>query len=110
MKNKKQVFGIAFVAQAVGCFLLSIIFWNRNKGLAKAFGFVSVFGIAAGTYFLLSDGVHRKLASCLCDTDETDDDFEDFDVCEDDILCTFEGDSAEEPAENDEAPAEGSAE
>lgn len=91
MKNKKQVFGIAFVAQALTCLVLSIILWNKNKVLARTFAAVSALGGVAGTYFLLSDRVQKKLASCFSDSDEADDDFEDFDVCEDDILCTFEG-------------------
>ncbi len=91
MKNKKQVFGIAFVAQALTCLVLSIILWNKNKVLARTFAVVSALGGVAGTYFLLSDRIQKKLASCFSDTDEADDDFEDFDVCEDDILCTFEG-------------------
>ena len=84
MKNKKQVFGIAFVAQAVTCLVLSIILWNKNKVLARTFAVVSALGGVAGTYFLLSDRVQKKLASCFSDA-------EDFDVSEDDILCTFEG-------------------
>ncbi len=91
MKNKKQVFGIAFVAQALTCLVLSIILWNKNKVLARTFAVVSALGGVAGTYFLLSDRVQKKLASCFSDGEELEDDFEDFDVCEDDILCTFEG-------------------
>ncbi|MBR6506432.1 MAG: hypothetical protein IKT37_02370 [Clostridia bacterium] len=91
MKNKKQVFGIAFVAQAVTCLVLSIILWNKNKVLARTFAVVSALGGVAGTYFLLSDRVQKKLASCFSDAEDFEDDFEDFDVSEDDILCTFEG-------------------
>ena len=95
MKNKKQVFGIAFVAQAVTCLVLSIILWNKNKVLARTFAVVSALGGVAGTYCLLSDRVQKKLASCFSDADEIEDDFEDFDVCEDDILCTFEDEEAD---------------
>lgn len=91
MKNKKQVFGIAFTVQAITCLLLSIVLWNKNKVMSRVFAVVSALGGLAGTYFLLSEGIHKKLASCFSDSDEADDDFEDFDVCEDDILCTFEG-------------------
>ena len=49
MKNKKQVFGIAFVAQAVTCLVLSIILWNKNKVLARTFAVVSALGGVAGT-------------------------------------------------------------
>lgn len=91
MKNKKQVFGIAFVAQAVTCIVLSIVLWNKNKVLARTFAVVSALGGIAGTYFLLSDRIQKKLASCFSDADEAEDDFENFDVSEDDILCTFEG-------------------
>ncbi|MBE6539599.1 MAG: hypothetical protein E7674_02530 [Ruminococcaceae bacterium] len=97
MKNKKQVFGIAFVAQAVTCLVLSIILWNKNKVLARTFAVVSALGGVAGTYFLLSDRVQKKLASCFSDAEDFEDDFEDFDVCEDDILCTFEGEEDMEP-------------
>ncbi len=97
MKNKKQVFGIAFVAQAVTCLVLSIILWNKNKVLARTFAVVSALGGVAGTYFLLSDRVQKKLASCFSDGEEFEDDFEDFDVSEDDILCTFEGEEDMEP-------------
>ncbi|MBO7162653.1 MAG: hypothetical protein J6W15_07530 [Clostridia bacterium] len=97
MKNKKQVFGIAFVAQALTCLVLSIILWNKNKVLARTFAVVSALGGVAGTYFLLSDRVQKKLASCFSDAEDFEDDFEDFDVCEDDILCTFEGEEDMEP-------------
>ena len=97
MKNKKQVFGIAFVAQAVTCLVLSMILWNKNKVLARTFAVVSALGGVAGTYFLLSDRVQKKLASCFSDAEDFEDDFEDFDVCEDDILCTFEGEEDMEP-------------
>ena len=97
MKHKKQVFGIAFVAQALTCLVLSIILWNKNKVLARTFAVVSALGGVAGTYFLLSDRVQKKLASCFSDAEDFEDDFEDFDVCEDDILCTFEGEEDMEP-------------
>jgi hypothetical protein len=97
MKNKKQVFGIAFVAQALTCLVLSIILWNKNKVLARTFAVVSALGGVAGTYFLLSDIVQKKLASCFSDAEDFEDDFEDFDVSEDDILCTFEGEEDMEP-------------
>ena len=97
MKNKRQVFGIAFVAQALTCLVLSIILWNKNKVLARTFAVVSALGGVAGTYFLLSDRVQKKLASCFSDAEDFEDDFEDFDVSEDDILCTFEGEEDMEP-------------
>ena len=97
MKNKKQVFGIAFVAQALTCLVLSIILWNKNKVLARTFAVVSALGGVAGTYVLLSDRVQKKLASCFSDAEDFEDDFEDFDVSEDDILCTFEGEEDMEP-------------
>jgi hypothetical protein len=97
MKNKKQAFGIAFVAQALTCLVLSIILWNKNKVLARTFAVVSALGGVAGTYFLLSDRVQKKLASCFSDAEDFEDDFEDFDVSEDDILCTFEGEEDMEP-------------
>ena len=93
MKKMKTVIGIALMVKAFAFLALFIIYWSRKRSLAKAFAaFAAVSGVA-GAYCLISE-----LRCCRSigefDEDDIDEDFADLDVCEDDILCSFDEEEA----------------
>ena len=100
MKKFRPILGISLMVQSVTFFILSILNIEKKKSLATAFGIFGVVGGATGAALLYSEYKDRKrLADAEEDFfdefDEFIDDFDDVDVNEDDILCSFEGESAE---------------
>lgn len=95
MKKAKMIIGITLTVQAIACFILFLIYWGKKKSLAKAFAAFAAVGGVVGAYCLISE----LKGKCCADDDEEeiDDDFADLDVCEDDIVCSFdEGEKAAE--------------
>lgn len=100
MKKAKMIIGITLMVQSITFFILFLIYWGKKKNLAKTFAAFAAAGGVVGAFCLVSELKGRK---CCCDSDddEIDEDFADLDVCEDDILCSFDegGNSAEKKAE-----------
>lgn len=101
MKKLKPILAVSLLVQSLTFFVLSLLNIEKKKNLAKAFAAIGVVGGAAGAYLLATELKSRK---CCCEAGACDDfdEFDDLDVCEDDILCSFEDENAEKAEENTE--------
>ncbi|HAN21811.1 MAG TPA: hypothetical protein DCP51_09110 [Clostridiales bacterium] len=107
MKKTKMIIGISLMVQSLAFFILFRIYWGKKKSLAKTFAAFAAAGGVVGAYCLISE--FRGLKCCQnLDDEEIDEDFADLDVCEDDILCSF--DEAEEDSFDTENEADKTAE
>jgi hypothetical protein len=101
MKKTKMIIGISLIVQSITFFILFLIYWNKKRSLAKTFAAFSAAGGAVGAFCLISELKNRKC--CRVDEDDIDEDFADLDVCEDEILCSFdESDDSGEKNETQE--------
>lgn len=98
MKKTKMIIGITLMVQSITFFILFLIYWGKKKNLAKTFAAFAAAGGVVGAYCLISELKGRKCCTAF-DDEGIDEDFADLDVCEDDILCSFdEGDDTVEKA------------
>lgn len=88
MKKTKTVIGISLLVQSLAFFILFLIYWSKKKSLAKTFAAFSAAGGVIGAYCLVSELKTNK--HCEIDDNDIDEDFADLDVCEDDIICSFD--------------------
>jgi hypothetical protein len=102
MKKTKMIVGISLMVQSITFFILFLIYWNKKKNLAKTFAAFSAAGGVVGAYCLISE--MKRCRCCKVDEDDIDEDFADLDVCEDDILCSF--DEGEEKSDEKKADSE----
>lgn len=100
MKKTKMIIGISLVVQSIAFFILFLIYWNKKKSLAKTFAAFSAAGGVVGAYCLVSE-LRKKNCCSKIDEDDIDEDFADLDVCEDEILCSF--DESEDSGEKKDA-------
>lgn len=98
MKKTKLIIGISLAAQSLTFFILFLIYWGKKKSLAKTFAAFAAAGGIVGALCLLSEFKELRQATDFYD-DDYDEDFADLDVCEDDIMCSFETDDMEQAAE-----------
>ena len=96
MKNFKPILGISLLVQSLTFLVLSLVNIERKKNLAKAFAFVSaISGLAGGALLYVEYSDRKKLIDAEDDMfDEFLEDYDDIDVCEDDIVCSFENEEA----------------
>ena len=100
MKKAKLIVGITMVAQAISFFILFLVYWNKKKSLAKTFAAFAAAGGVVGAYCLVTAGCCKnKELFDEDDYDDFDEDFEDLDVCEDDLLCSFDEENGEKKEE-----------
>ncbi|HOJ47448.1 MAG TPA: hypothetical protein PLD48_01080 [Bacillota bacterium] len=98
MKKTKMIIGISLLVQSLTFFILFLIYWNKKRSLAKTFAAFSAAGGVVGAICLISEMKNKKC--CSVEEDEIDEDFADLDVCEDDIVCSFdESDESDETKE-----------
>lgn len=107
MKKFRPIIGISLIIQSITFFILSILNIEKKKPLASAFGIFGAIGGAAGAYLLATDYKERKQAlledeEFFDEFDELYGDFDDFEICDDDITCSFE-DEEDESAEGCDA-------
>ncbi|HBR31914.1 MAG: hypothetical protein PHD46_01535 [Eubacteriales bacterium] len=97
MKKTKVIIGISLMVQSITFFILFLIYWGRKRSLAKTFAAFSAAGGLVGAFCLISE---LKVSKCCTsfDDEDIDEDFADLDVCEDDILCSFDESETEEKA------------
>ena len=96
MKKFRPILGISLIVQSITFFVLSLVNIERKKNLAKAFAIFGAIGGVAGSWILYEEYKERKNRKLLEEEiyDEFDEFFEDYDedeIEDDDILCTFEG-------------------
>ena len=96
MKKLKPILGISLLVQSITFFVLCLLNLEKKKNLAKAFGIFGAIGGIAGVALLISEYKNRKKLKEMEEDyfdefDEFAESFDDLDVDEDDILCTFEG-------------------
>lgn len=99
MKKFRPILGISLLVQSITFLVLSLINLERKKNLAKAFAVFSAVGGVTGAALLVCEYKERKKLKSAEEDDYYDeflDDFDDLDISEDDILCSFEGASEEE--------------
>lgn len=89
MKKTKMIIGISLLVQSLAFFILFLIYWGKKKNLAKTFAAFAAAGGVVGAYCLVSELKCRKHIGEY-DDEDIDEDFADLDVCEDDILCSFD--------------------
>ena len=105
MKKFRPILGISLCIQSLTFFILALINIEKKKALAATFAALGAAGGAVGGVLLYNEIKERK-ADDEFDPDDYlesfDDDFDDLDICEDDILCSFEdeGEKKEAGAEN----------
>ncbi len=102
MKKTKMIIGISLLVQSLTFFILFLIYWGKKKSLAKTFVAFSTAGGIVGAYCLISELKCRRHIGEY-DDEDIDEDFADLDVCEDDIICSFDED---EDGESEEKAAE----
>ena len=102
MKKFKPILGISLIVQSITFFVLCLLNIEKKKNLAKAFGVMGALGGIAGAALLVSEYKNRKKLKAaedayLVEFDEFDEFIDDYDELEadDEILCSFEGESAE---------------
>ncbi|MBO4276998.1 MAG: hypothetical protein J5925_01200 [Clostridia bacterium] len=105
MKKFRPILGISLCIQSLTFFILALINIEKKKALAATFAVLGAAGGAAGGVLLYNEIKERK-SEAEFDPDDYldnfDDDFDDCDICEDDIVCTFEDDKKEEAGETAE--------
>jgi len=89
MKKTKMIIGIMLMVQSITFFILFLIYWGKKKNLAKTFAAFAAAGGVVGAYCLVSELKSLKCCDSF-DDEDIDEDFADLDVCEDDILCSFD--------------------
>lgn len=97
MKRFKPILGISLLIQSVTFLILSLINLEKKKSLAAVFGIFSALGGAAGTALLISDYKEKKNEEEFDAEDYYDeilDGFDDFDISEDEIDCSFVSDDS----------------
>lgn len=97
MKKTKMIIGISLIVQSITFFILFLIYWNKKRSLAKTFAAFSAAGGVVGAICLVSE-LKKKNCCNKVDEEDIDEDFADLDVCEDEILCSF--DESDDTAEN----------
>lgn len=110
MKKFRPILGISLCIQSITFFILALINVEKKKALAATFAALGAAGGAAGGILLYNEYKDRKVAEDFDPSeylDEFDDDFDDLDVCEDDILCSFEDEKSDEAEEAAEDNGEG---
>ena len=109
MKKFRPILGISLCIQSLTFFILALINVEKKKALAATFAVLGAAGGAVGGVLLYNEIKERK-AEPDFDPDDYlesfDDDFDDLDICEDDILCSFE-DEGGEKEENGETAETG---
>ncbi|MBQ3230493.1 MAG: hypothetical protein IJO64_03165 [Clostridia bacterium] len=98
MKKLRPILGISLIVQSITFFVLFLINLEKKKNLAKTFAAFSALGGVAGTALLVAEFRERRKLKAAEEEDYYDeflDDFDDLDISEDDILCSFEGASEE---------------
>lgn len=100
MKKIRLILGISLIVQSITFFVLCLVNLEKKKNLAKTFGAFSAAGGIAGVALLISEYKNRKKIRAAEDDlyDEFCEDFEDFDIDEDDLVCSFEGSENEADA------------
>lgn len=99
MKKFRPILGISLLVQSITFLVLFLINLEKKKSLAKTFAVFSALGGAAGAALLVAELRDRKKLGVDEDDDYYDeflDDFDDLEISEDDILCSFEGASEDE--------------
>ena len=99
MKKLRLILGISLIIQSLTFLILALTNLEKKKALAKTFGIFSAIGGVAGVTLLIAEYRSRKKLRELAEQDlydEFSDDFEEFDVDDQDLLCTFEGAAVEE--------------
>lgn len=111
MKKFRPILGISLCIQSLTFFILALINIEKKKALAATFAALGAAGGAVGGVLLYNEIKERK-ADDEFDPDDYlesfDDDFDDLDICEDDILCSFEDEGEKDEAGADEASGEAS--
>ncbi len=101
MKKIRPILGVSLLVQSITFLVLCLINLEKKKNLAKVFGVFSALGGITGVALLIYEYKARKQAK-LADDELYDefyedfDEFDDFDVSEDELLCSFEGAQSEE--------------
>ncbi len=100
MKKLKPILGISLLVQAFTFLVLCLVNVEKRKNLSKAFAaFSAISAVAGGGLLYLEYSDRKKLQAAEDDIfdefDEFLEDYDDIDVCEDDILCSFENAEAE---------------
>lgn len=98
MKKTKMIIGISLVVQSLTFFILFLIYWKKRRSLAKTFAAFAAAGGVVGAYCLVSE--LRLKNCCELDEEDIDEDFADLDVCEDDIICSFDEDEDDDVEED----------
>lgn len=112
MKKFRPILGISLCIQSLTFFILALINIEKKKALAATFAVLGAAGGAVGGVLLYNEIKERKSEDDFDPDDyleSFDDDFDDLDICEDDILCSFEDDGEKKEADGAEDTA-GSAE
>ena len=91
MKRFRPILGISLLIQSITFLVLCLINIEKKKNLSVVFGIFSALGGAAGTALLISDYKAKKQEEFDADDyyDEILDGFDDFDIGEDEIDCSF---------------------
>lgn len=89
MKKTKLIIGISLMVQSIAFFILFLVYWGKKKSLAKTFAAFAAAGGVVGAFCIVSEIKGLKCCQDIED-EEIDEDFADLDVCEDDILCSFD--------------------
>ena len=95
IKKLKPIVGVSLLIQSITFFVLFLVNAEKKKNLSRVFAIFSAIGGIAGVALLVSEFRDRKKAknAALEDDeyfDEILDDFDDFNIGEDDISCSFE--------------------
>lgn len=100
MKKIRLILGISLLVQSITFFVLCLVNLEKKKNLAKTFGAFSALGGIAGVALLVSEYKNRKKIKAAEEDlyDEFCEDFDDFEIDEDDLVCSFEGSENEADA------------
>lgn len=105
MKKLRPILGISLLVQSLTFFVLFLVNAERKKNLSRVFAAFSAIGGVAGAALLVYDAKERKKAAEEFNAedyfDEILDDFDEFDIDEDDIVCSFE--EVDEATEEEQA-------
>lgn len=95
LKKIRPILAISLCIQSLTFFILALINLEKKKALAATFAAIGAAGGAAGGILLYQEVKARKEEEDFDPADylgDFDDDFDDFDITEDDILCSFDDD------------------
>jgi len=93
MKKLRLIVGISLIIQSVTFLVLALTNLEKKKALAKTFGIFSAIGGVAGVALLVAEYKSRKRLKEMAEEDlydEFGEDFENFEVDDDELLCNFE--------------------